>query len=324
MGEWPAALVPAEIEAGHLRALFVLGSNPAVSLPDTDRVRAALARLDVLVTVDIEENETTALATHVLPGRAQLERADVGLLTDLFNPVVTATYTPAVLPPPGDTRPAWWILDRLGRALGVDVLPATLDAGTATDDDVLALAVGAGTVARLRDGERPWDVRNGPKFDWIDERHAPERRQLAPGPLVAQLAELSGPVGGTPSGAGELVLTPRRQPRRMNGRTMRDGDRAEALVHPADAAVAGVADGDLVELTNAVGSLRLVARVTDSTREGAVSVPHGWGECNVNRLVSADDLDPLTGMPRMAGTVISLHRIDRGETCRASTTERAS
>jgi anaerobic selenocysteine-containing dehydrogenase len=308
MGEWPAALVPAEIEAGHLRALIVLGSNPAVSLPDTDRVRAALAQLDVLVTVDIEENETTALATHVLPGRAQLERADVGLLTDLFNPVVTATYTPAVLPPPGDTRPAWWILDRLGRTLGVDVLPAALDADVATDDDVLALAVGAGTVARLRDGERPWDVRTGPKFDWIDERHAPERRQLAPAPLVAQLAELSVP--GRP---GELVLTPRRQPRRMNGRTMRDGDRAEALVHPADAAVAGVADGDLVELANAVGSLRLVARVTDATREGAVSVPHGWGDCNVNRLVSADDLDPLTGMPRMAGTAISLHRVTPGQ-----------
>ena len=41
---------------------------------------------------------------------------------------------------------------------------------------------------------------------------------------------------------------------------------------------------------------------------GAVSIQYGWDECNVNRLIDTADLDPLTGMARLSGTAITLHR----------------
>ena len=84
--------------------------------------------------------ETTTRATHVWPCTGQLERADVTLIHDVLMPAVMCQYTPAVLRPGSGRRPMWWAFAQLGRRIGVDVLP-TLDLDTATDDDVLALAL---------------------------------------------------------------------------------------------------------------------------------------------------------------------------------------
>jgi anaerobic selenocysteine-containing dehydrogenase len=298
MGEWPAAVIPAEIEAGNLRALVVLGGSIVTALPDTARVLAALRRLDLLVVVDVAESTTTAEATHVLPAHAQLERSDLPMLNDLFSSRRMMQYTRAVLPRSEGRRSAWWILAKIGEALGVEVLPAGLDADQASDDDILDLVGGADALASLRAAGQPWLEGPSPVTGWLHQRLPSGRWNLAPDALVAQMATLEAPA--------PLVLTPRRQPKRFNGRTIRAGDRAEVLLHPQDAAGAGVADGDLVEVSSEAGVLVLRARVTDSTRPGAASIAHGWPDCNVNTLVSSRVLDPLTGMPRMSGTAVSV------------------
>jgi anaerobic selenocysteine-containing dehydrogenase len=304
MGEWPSAVIPAEIEAGNLRALFVLGGNIVTCLPDTNRVLAALPQLDVLAVVDVVRNATTPYATHVLPAHAQLERPDIPLLNDLFNSKLTLQYTHAVLEQREGRRSAWWILARLGRALGVDVLPPSVDPDTATDDDVLDLIGGAETLRTLRTADPPWSEAPMPASGWLTEKLPDRRWNVAPDALVAQLATLQAPAS--------LVLTPRRQPKRFNGRTIRDGDDPEALLHPHDAAAANVVDGELVEVSSNAGSLRLRARVTDATSAGTVSIPHGWADCNVNVLVSSRVLDPLTGMPRFSGTAVSVRPVTAG------------
>ena len=103
LGQVPAVALADEIEAGNIRALVVTGGNPLTAFPQPDRLRAALARLDVLAVVDVAENALTALATHVLPATGQLERADITLaeLTALrgglqaTGPVVPAGRRPA-------------------------------------------------------------------------------------------------------------------------------------------------------------------------------------------------------------------------------------
>jgi anaerobic selenocysteine-containing dehydrogenase len=300
MGEWPAAVIPAEIEAGNLRALFVLGGNIVTSLPDTNRVLAALPELDVLAVVDVARNATTPHATHVLPAHAQLERPDVPYLNDLFNSKLMLQYTRAVLEQHEERRSAWWILARIGRSLGVEVLPPGIDADTTTDDDVLDLVAGAETLAALRGADPSWLVAPAPEPGWLSGKLPDQRWNVAPAPLVAQLDALEAPAS--------LVLTPRRQPKRFNGRAIRDGDEAEVLLHPNDASDVGVVDGDLVEVSSSVGSLRIRARLTDATTAGSVSIPHGWADCNVNVLVSSQVLDPLTGMPRQSGTPVSIRK----------------
>ena len=83
-------------------------------------------------------------------------------------------------------------------------------------------------------------------------------------------------------------------------------DVPEVLVHPDDAHAAGISDGDVVEVTSGTGRLRVAARITDAIAPGAVSISHGWAGANVNGLISSDDLDPLTGMPRSSGTTVVL------------------
>ncbi|MCA1845664.1 MAG: molybdopterin-dependent oxidoreductase, partial [Actinobacteria bacterium] len=76
-GELPCTALADEIDAGNLRALFVLGGNPLTTLPDSDGLGRSFATLDVLAVCDIRSTETTAAATHVLPVADQLERPDL-------------------------------------------------------------------------------------------------------------------------------------------------------------------------------------------------------------------------------------------------------
>jgi predicted molibdopterin-dependent oxidoreductase YjgC len=57
------------------------------------------------------------------------------------------------------------------------------------------------------------------------------------------------------------------------------------------------------------GELTGIAKVDASIRRGAVSVPHGHADANVNLLTSKEDIDPVTGMTRYSGVPVSLHRV---------------
>jgi anaerobic selenocysteine-containing dehydrogenase len=100
----------------------------------------------------------------------------------------------------------------------------------------------------------------------------------------------------------------------MNAQHYRDGDQPEALLHPQDAASAGVGDGEMVEVSSSTGSLRLPARVTTAIGAGAVSIQHGWANCNVNLLIDAHDLDPLTGMAHLSGTAVTVRPLSESST----------
>ena len=81
-----------------------------------------------------------------------------------------------------------------------------------------------------------------------------------------------------------LVLVPRPQLRRLNAQLEFLGEAAEIIVHPNDAAGAGVSDDQRLIVSSAHHELTGVARVDASVRRGAVSVPHGHAGANVNLL----------------------------------------
>lgn len=310
-GEYPCAGLVDEIEAGHLRALLVVGGNPVTALPDHDRTVAALRSLDVLAVADVVGSETTALATHVLPAAGQLERADVPWLLDAYQLAVATQYTPAVVAPAQERRPVWRIMAELGDRLGVPVLPRGVDLATADDEALVAALArrsrgGAEAVLAARHGA----VHSGAVFGWVTDRVLPEGGwRLAPPPLVAQLAELEaehrrGRDGG---GADELLLLPQRRLRTMNSQ-LRDTaspggrtERADVVLSPADAAARGILDGAEVAVSSRHGSTRGPARVDERMAPGSVGVPHGWAEPDVCALTDARDVDALTGMPTQSG-----------------------
>ena len=143
LGEWPCAALADEIDAGNIRALVNLGGGLLTAFPNAAALRSALDRLDVLATLEILPTEITAVSTHVLPAKDQLERADV-TLWDILSTNVSAQYTPAVVALAGERRSAWWVLAELGRRLGHDLCDRGASQGTSgemapdADDAMLA------------------------------------------------------------------------------------------------------------------------------------------------------------------------------------------
>ena len=297
--EWPCAALGDEIRAGNIRAVLNLGGHLVTAFPDANDLVPALRSLDVFATIEIIANETTALSTHVLPTKDQLERADITLWDSLL-PRVAAQHTPAVVEPVGDRRSTWWVLAELGRRLGHELA----DTSDPENDEAMLSRLTKRARCSYDDlvaggwVESTYDL----PAQWVDD-HVDRLGgwRVAPELLVDQLASLQ-TVEDAP-----LVLVPRRQVRHLNSQLDFLGDVVEVVVHPDDAAAAGVADGERVIVRSARGELVGIAKVDDSMRAGAVSVPHGHEDANVNVLTCKDEIDLPTGMARYSGVPVALH-----------------
>jgi len=133
MGEYPAAAMAEEItDAGdeRMRAMVTVAGNPVLSTPDADRLDAALAALDFMVSVDIYLNETTRHADVILPPPSQLQREHYDLALLGFAVRNVANYSEAVLPIDEGAPDEWEILAKLGliaAGMGPDADPASAD-----------------------------------------------------------------------------------------------------------------------------------------------------------------------------------------------------
>jgi anaerobic selenocysteine-containing dehydrogenase len=294
LGEWPCAALPDEIRAGNIRAFLNLGGSILASFPDVNALEPALRSLELLVSTDIIANPTTAISTHVLPTKDQLERADV-TLWDFLVPSVSTQHTPPVVVPVGDRRSAWWVLAEIGRRLGHDLADAN-----ATDDEMLAKTMAAARcsydeVASTSFVEVPFELPS----PWVD-RYLDQSGgwRLAPQMLVDQLATLEPPA--------PLVLVPRRQARKLNAALDFLGEIPFVVLHPDDAGAAGVVDGQEVVVRTDRGQVTGVAKVDAAIRRGAVSIPHGHHDVNVNVLTDKNVIDPVTGMVRYSGVPVTV------------------
>jgi anaerobic selenocysteine-containing dehydrogenase len=298
LGEWPCAVLADEIRAGNIRAVLNLGGHLVTAFPDTNSLLPALEALEVFATIEIIANETTALSTHVLPTKDQLERADV-TLWDAIIPRVAAQHTPAVVEAVGDRRSTWWVLAELGRRLGHQLADTT--GPHATDEAMLAKIAARARCTFDELVAAGWVEKSLPlPARWVEE-HLDRLGgwRVAPEPLVKQLREMTEPA--------PLVLVPRRQVRHLNSQLDFLGDVAEVIVHPDDATAADVVHGQPVVVRSARGEMVGLAKVDPSVRVGTVSVPHGHQGANVNRLTCDDDIDQLTGMVHYSGLQVSLH-----------------
>ena len=313
----PCAVLADEIRAGHVRALLVRVGNPALAIAGQPALREVLRSLDLLVAIDVRPTETTAVATHVLPMTDHLERGD--LLSGYLQAQPFLRYAPPVLAPVGERRPQWWVFAELARRLGMPMFgSARRDAALAdrdVDDEVVAESI-------MASARRPWsEVRAEPygiRDDsvapgWLVPSRLPQRLDVAPVELVAQLATAR-PGAGRPDTA-RLVLINRRTPQQYNSlhREVVGRGRPAApslLVHPDDAAPRRLQTGDVAVISTAHGECRAVVEVTDTIRPGVVSLPHGFGDANVNRVMSTADADPLSGMTIVSGLEVDVTRAD--------------
>jgi anaerobic selenocysteine-containing dehydrogenase len=120
LGDWPCEVLPPEIEAGNIRALFNFGGALLRSFPDTNALRAALPKLALHVSTEVVHNELSPFCTHVLPTKDAVER-DEFTRWDTLDWNLSLQYTPALEHPMGERRSAWWVISRFMRRAGLSV-----------------------------------------------------------------------------------------------------------------------------------------------------------------------------------------------------------
>ena len=314
------------VEEGQIKVLWIMATNPAVSLPDAAQVRRALEQCELVIVSDcVRYTDTTRHAHVLLPAAAWGEKE--GTVTNSERRI---SRQRAFLKPPGAARPDWWMVaqvaERLGHGLAFDYPNAA-----AIFREHAALS------ALANDGARDFDLSGLAEIS--DEDYA----QLAPvqWPVTRATPKGTTRLFGdgrffTPSGRARFVpVTPRppahptdaEYPLALNTGRVRDhwhtltrtglSARLSAHsiepymeIHPQDAASFGVADGALARVASKWGQSTARVRVTDAQRRGSVFVPMHWndqfGSSGCIDAVVNPATDPISGEPEFKHTPVRI------------------
>ena len=320
-----------------IRALFVIAGNPLLSLPGEQRIRDALARLDLLVGIDVYPTATTDYAHWLLPATDQFEREDVSLSGIGMQVAAHVQATARVATPQHERRDEWWMFARLAQALGLPSVldePDPLEARWSRVDHMLAS--GGLSRASLHESGRGIQLSDG----------------LHPGRLCTELLQTGdGRIDCCPAAFGsaiercaaildelrsepehQLKLISRRDSRMHNswyanvaGNKSARRTTNRLAVNPADAGRLGIATGALVEVRSAWGHLTTEAEIDPRIRPGVVSLEHGWGlqqgltrsrtspGANVNRLMphGPGSFDAASNQQQLTGIPVEVRAVDR-------------
>ena len=308
------------VARGQIRALWIIHTNPAVSMPDADAVARAIKGCDFVVVSDITQTDTTRLADVFLPATAWGEKS--GTVT---NSDRTISRQRAFLPVPGQARDDWQMLAETGRRMG---WPQAFGWSSAAEvfAEYAALSGIAGDLGRDFDISRLAEC----DYDALPPTRWPVNKRRNGGRFFAE--------GGffTPDQRARMLpVTPRlpvadttpRYPFRLNTGRIRDQWHtmtrtslaarlsqhiAEPFleIHPDDAAALGLAPATLARVTSPQGQAILRVAITDRVQRGQVFAPMHWtGDTaptgRVDALVAAAT-DPVSGQPESKASVVAI------------------
>jgi formate dehydrogenase alpha subunit len=262
-----------EAEKGNLKALYVMGENPARVLPEAHRITRALGKLEFLVVQDILETETSRLAHVVLPGAAFSEKH--GSFTNMEGRI--QSFDPA-LATMGEAKADWEILDLLGRRMGsweaYRSIQRVRDEISKLVPEYIDMAKSQGTVwvretSRFklfrRDGE-------GDLIPFTSYSRIPAEAAEEGYPLKAIFGSLRCHLGsGTRTGHSDRIKDYVLQ--------------GEAEISFEDAGVLGIGDGDTVSIASPFGSIKKRVRLTRDLNPGCIFVPKAFQANDVRTLL---------------------------------------
>jgi len=284
------------IHAGSVRGMYIMGENPAMSDPDVEHARDALAKLDCLVVQDIFLTETAKYADVVLPASAWPEK--VGTVTNTNRQVQMGRQA---LPTPGEARQDLWIVQAMARGLGLkwtyehprDVFAEMTKAMPSLDNITWERLEREGSVTYpcLSEEEPGQDIVFGEGFPT-----ASGRGRLVPADIIPPAEE--------PDEEYPMVVTTGRQLEHWHTGSMTrraqvlDDIEPEAVAYlsPADLRRMGVKGGDTVRVCTRRGTIELKARSDYGVPSGLVFIPFCYAEAAANVLTNPK-LDPYGKIP---------------------------
>ncbi len=311
---------------GRIKALWILSTNPVDSMPEADRVRAAIEACPFVVLSDVQaDTDTARVADVLLPAAAWGEKS--GSVTNADR---TISRQRAFRQPPGEARPDWRMLADVAIRLGWEAAFA-FENPAAVFREHAALSGIAGRLGRDFDISDLAEI-DDEAYEALEPFRWPRAKGRSGGRFFAE--------GGfyTKDNRAHIVPTAWRPClpatteqwplRLLTGRirdhwhTMTRTGLAPHLsrrhpepvieIHPTDAARYGVKDDELASLGSPMAQAVLRVRVTTDTPEGCLFAPIHWSEhyaakARIAALIPPD-CDPLSGQPAYKATPVRIAR----------------
>ena len=283
---------------GDIKAMYIMGENPAMSDPDQEHARAALANLDILVVQDIFMTETAAFADVILPASAFPEKD--GTVTNTDRRVQMGR---AAVPMPGKARQDWWIIQELAIRMGLD-WSYTHPRDVFAEMRMVMPSLTGISWQRLDEEDAvtyPCADETSPGREVIFGEGFPTesgRGRMTPAEVL--------PPAETPDAEFPIVLTTGRLLEHWHTGSMTrrssvlDAIEPEPEVHMAPETLQGlqVEPGALVRVVTRRGEIELAARVDPKLPSGLIFVPFCFYEAPANYLTNPA-LDPYGKIPEL-------------------------
>ena len=298
------------IHDNKIKGMYILGENPAMSDPDVEHARDALAKLEHLIVQDIFITETANYADVILPAAAFAEKS--GTVTNTNRQVQMAR--PAIVPP-GEAKADWWIEVELAKRVGLDwkyTDPSQVFAEMAINmrslDNITwgrLEADGAVTYPSLSDKDPGQAIVFGEGFPRPDGR-----AKFTPASIIAP--------DETPDAEYPMILTTGRQLEHWHTGSMTRRSKvldavepeANCSLHPKTLRKLGVMPGEFVKLTTRRGNIALMARSDRAVSEDMVFVPFAYVEAAANILTNSA-IDPYGKIPEFKFSAVRVEAVSK-------------
>ena len=293
------------VHDNRIKGMYILGENPAMSDPDVEHARDALAKLEHLVVQDIFITETANYADVILPAAAFAEKS--GTVTNTNRQVQMAR--PAIVPP-GEAKADWWIEVELAKRVGLDwkyTDPSEVFAEMAINmrslDNITwsrLEADGAVTYPSLSEKDPGQPIVFGEGFP------RPEgRAKFTPASVIAP--------DDTPDEEYPMILTTGRQLEHWHTGSMTRRSKvldavepeANCSLNPKTLRKLGVMPGEFVKLTTKRGNIALMARSDRAVSEDMVFLPFAYVEAAANILTNSA-IDPYGKIPEFKFSAVKV------------------
>ena len=299
------------IASNKIRALYVIGENPAVSEPQSNFVTWMLQKLDLLIVQDIFPSETSKYAHIVLPAATVGEKA--GTFTNAARRV---QYTANGLQPPGEAKADWQILMDMANAMGANWQY------NSTEDIWEEIRKTAPVFSGITHNR----LKNSSGIFWpcYDESHLGTPRLYEDGFGFRDHRARFIPVG-VPDTLMEpteeypyILITGRLLEHFNTGEMSRRTSKLSRLkpesyldMNPEDADEAEICHDDFVQMTSPYGSVQLRLKINASLQRGYLFAPIHYTNPNFNSLMSAVPIDPKARMPALKVIPVKLQKAER-------------
>ena len=306
------------MERGELDLWWVAATNPLVSMPELDRLKAALRNCPLVVVSDAyADTETSHYAHLLLPAAQWSEKA--GAMTNSERRI---TYCPAFRKPHGESRADWQVFAELGRRLGFEQ-QFSYDSAAEVYAEFAALSAGrlcdvSGLSHELlsEHGPQQWPFPSGSEPTTESKRLYSDHRFATPSRRARFMAEQPLGLAEPPCEAYPLVLTVGRYLGHWH--TMTRTAKVERIqsmhaeprleVHPDDAKRFSLEADGIAAITSRRGTLTARITITDRIRPGSVFLPMHWGftqehACEANALMHGEAC-PISKQPELKATAV--------------------